>query len=312
MKPIKVNSKLQSPVHTDAAYRLLVENLEDYAVFMMDAQGKITTWNKGAERQFGYSEEEVIGKNFSIIFTKEDKKLGIPQKELKEAVSKGRADDERQHVHKDGKVFWCSGVVVKFEDSSGKFIGMSKIVRDISERKKAEETIHHQAMHDPLTGLANRKLMYDQLTIAVESTKKAKEIIALAIIDLDNFKSVNDTEGHNTGDLLLQEVATKLAGCVRQEDTVARFGGDEYIIILRNIKAQSQAQKVIKKILLTLQPPYTINNKKIPIKASIGIAMGPFDGKDVMTLMKHADIAMYQAKKLGGNTFNFYKKEVKK
>ncbi len=312
MKAAAANSKSQSQANTDTAYRILVENLEDYAVFMMDAKGKIKTWNKGAERQFGYSEKEAIGKNFSIIFTKEDKKLGIPQQELKEASSKGRADDERRHVNKKGKAFWCSGVVVKFEDSSGKFIGMSKIVRDISERKKSEETIQHQAMHDPLTGLANRKLMFDQLTIAVESTKKTNEIFALVMIDLDDFKKVNDTLGHDTGDTLLQEVASRLAGSVRQEDTVARFGGDEYVIILRNIKTQIKAKNAIKKILSALQPSYSINNKIIPIKASLGIAMCPVCGKDVVNLMKHADMAMYQTKKLGGNTFTFYKKEAKK
>ena len=187
----------------DAAYRFLVEKLEDYAIFMMDVNGSITTWNKGAEIQFGYKEKEVLGKNFSLIFTEEDRRLGLPQKELKEAKKVGRADDERQHVGKDGKAFWCSGVVVKFEDENGKFVGLSKMVRDISERKKNEEIIQHQAMHDALTGLANRRLLFEELAIAVASTKKNKEIIALAFIDLDKFKSINDTEGHDTADTSL-------------------------------------------------------------------------------------------------------------
>jgi len=250
----------------------------------------------------------VLGKNFSIIFTKEDQKLKLPQKELREAKKTGRADDERQHVHKDGKSFWCSGVVVKFEDTSGKFLGMSKIVRDISERKKAEDTIQHQAMHDALTGLANRRLMFEQLALAIVATEKDKEVFALAIVDLDKFKEVNDTEGHDTGDLLLQEVAVKLAGNVRQVDTVARFGGDEFILILRNIKNETQAKKIVTKVLQSLQPFYKINNKKLYIKASIGLALCPIDGKEASLLMKHADSALYQAKKSGGNCYQFYKK----
>lgn len=290
----------------DAAYRLLVQNLEDFAVFMMDSQGRITTWNKGAEIQFGYKKKEVLGKNFSLIFTKEDIRLGLPKKELREAKKSGRAEDERQHVNKKGDAFWCSGVVVKFEDSTGKFVGLSKVVRDISERKKNEETIQHQAMHDTLTGLANRRLMFEQLAVAVTSTKKTKETVALVFLDLDNFKGVNDVEGHDTADLLLQEVAVKLAGSVRAEDTVARFGGDEFIIILRNIKDQKQAIRVVKKILKTLQPTYKINNKKLTIKASIGVALCPKDGKDVAHLMRNADSALYEAKKAGGNCYKLY------
>jgi len=302
-----MKSKKQTVSENDVAYRLLVENLQDYAIFLMDAKGFITTWNKGAERQFGYKEKEVLGKNFSLIFTKEDRRLGFPKKELLEAKKTGRADDERQHVNKDGKVFWCSGIVVKFNDKTGKFIGMSKIVRDISERKKAEETIQHQAMHDTLTGLANRRLMFEQLAVAITSAKKNREVFALAIVDLDKFKEVNDIEGHSTGDILLQEVAVKLAGNVRQEDTVARYGGDEFIIILRNIRTDNQAKKVVVKLLKSLQPIYNINNKKLHIKASIGLALCPQDGKDIANLMKHADTALYKAKGLGGNSYQFYK-----
>lgn len=290
----------------DVAYRLLVENLQDFAIFMMDADGLITTWNKGAEMQFGYEEQEVLGKNFSLIFTEEDKRLGLPKKELMEAKKVGRADDERQHVGKDGKAFWCSGVVVKFEDENGKFVGLTKMVRDISERKKNEEIIQHQAMHDSLTGLANRRLLFEELGIAVASTKKTKEIIALAFIDLDKFKSINDTEGHDTADLLLKEVAVKLAGSVRPEDMVARFGGDEFIIILRNIHDAPEAEKIIKGILQSLQPAYEINNKQIDIKVSIGVALCPTDGKDLAHLIKNADASLYEAKKAGGNCYKFH------
>lgn len=301
---MKINKQVNSV--EDVAYRLLVENLEDYAIFMMDADGLITTWNKGAEIQFGYKENEVLGKNFELIFTEEDKRLGLPKKELNQAKKVGRADDERQHVSKDGKAFWCSGVVVKFEDENGKFVGLTKMVRDISERKKNEEIIQHQAMHDTLTGLANRRLLFEELALAIASTKENKEIIALAFIDLDKFKTINDTEGHDTADLLLKEVAVKLASSVRSEDMVARFGGDEFIIVLRNIHDRDDAEKIIKNILYTLQPTYEINNKHLDIKVSMGVTVCPNDGKDMAHLIKNADVALYEAKKAGGNCYKFY------
>lgn len=303
---MKINKQVNGV--EDIAYRLLVEKLQDYAILMMDADGLITTWNKGAEMQFGYIEEEVLGKNFSLIFTEEDKRLGLPLKELNEAKAVGRAEDERQHIGKDGKAFWCSGVVVKFEDEKGKFVGLSKMVRDISERKKNEEIIQHQAMHDTLTGLANRRLLFDELAIAIASTKENKEIIALAFIDLDKFKTINDTEGHDTADLLLKEVAVKLASSVRSEDMVARFGGDEFIIVLRNIQDRDDAEKIIKNILNTLQPAYEINNKHLDIKVSMGVTVCPTDGKDMAHLIKNADVALYEAKKAGGNCYRFYAK----
>ncbi|GAC1414301.1 MAG: hypothetical protein NVSMB66_7400 [Candidatus Doudnabacteria bacterium] len=293
----------------DIAYRLMIQNLEDFAVFMMDARGHITTWNKGAELQFGYKEKEVLGKDFSLIFTNEDKRLGLPKKELNEAKKNGRAEDERQHVNKKGQTFWCSGVVVKFEDSNGKFVGLSKVVRDISERKKNEETIKHQAMHDTLTGVANRRLMFEELAIALASSKKNKDIFALSFIDLDHFKTINDTEGHSTADLLLQKVAIKLAGSVGSENTVARFGGDEFVLILKNLKNRDQVNKIVKKVLKTLQPSYNINNKEIHIKASMGVAIYPEHGKDIGHLLKSADEALYDAKKAGGNCYKFYSKK---
>ncbi|HYE22493.1 MAG TPA: diguanylate cyclase [Verrucomicrobiae bacterium] len=294
-------------LNQEASYRHLIENLKDYAVFMMDHEGNIATWNEGAERQFGYSEKEAIGKNFSIIFTKEDQKLGIPKQEIKTAKTQGKADDERKHVHKNGREFWSSGVVVPLKDDNGKLLGFTKIVRDVSERKKAEGIIRHLAMHDTLTGLPNRIHMYDLLTKALIEAKRHKELLALAFADLDRFKMVNDTEGHDMGDLLLQEVAVRISSSLRQGDTVARLGGDEFVIILRKQKSPAQIIKTVEKILFALGPKFVISSKILNAKASIGVAIYPQDGKDMNSLMKRADQALYKAKASGGNCVKLYK-----
>ncbi|MEP7162946.1 MAG: sensor domain-containing diguanylate cyclase [Candidatus Moraniibacteriota bacterium] len=286
-------------------YQLLVETLEDHAIFMMDTDGHIATWNTGAEMQLGYTEKEMIGTHFSKIFTKEDIHLGIPAQELKIAKKKGRCRDDRKHVRKDGVELWVSGVVTAICDNGGHLRGYSKVLNDISARIEAEELIRHQAMHDTLTGLPNRKLMNDSFSETLKEAKKNSEQFAILFIDLDAFKKINDTKGHEMGDLLLAEIARRLAGSVRQEDMVARFGGDEFIIILKKVKA---AEKIAQKISLSMISPVEINGKEMRVSISIGIALYPQDGKTARVLISAADKALYKAKECGGNGYKFYGK----
>lgn len=287
-------------------YLLLVETLEDHAIFMMDTQGFIATWNKGAEMQLGYSKKEMIGKHFSKIFTKGDIALGIPTQELKIAQRKGRCRDDRKHVRKDGVELWVNGVVTAIRDKKGILRGYSKVLNDISARIAAEELIRHQSMHDVLTGLPNRKLMNDYFTEALKESRKNSTQLALLFIDLDSFKKINDTKGHEMGDLLLVEIAQRLAGSVRQEDMVARFGGDEFLIILKNVKA---AEKIAQKISLAMVPSVEINGKVMHLTLSIGIALYPGDGKSARLLISAADKALYKAKEVGGNCYKFYARD---
>ena len=306
MKNIDTKNATDRLSHPET-YKSLVENLEDHAIFMMDPTGHIRTWNVGAEIQLGYSKDEILGKHFSIIFTEEDSNLNVPAGELKIAEKDGRCRDDRKHIRKDGVEMWVNGVVTTIRDDSGELIGFSKVLNDISARVAAEDTIRHQAMHDMLTGLPNRKLMNDFLASSLVSAHAKGSKFALLFIDMDKFKEINDTYGHEVGDILLENVALKLAGTVRREDMVARFGGDEFVIVLRGAE---EADDLAKRISLALLPAININGIDLRVTMSTGIALYPSDGTNAVELMKCADKALYQVKKRGGNGHAFFGREL--
>ena len=284
-------------------YKLVIENLEDHAIFMMDPAGSIKTWNKGAELQLGYSETEVLDKHFSLIFTGEDVRLGIPDGELRIAAKEGRCRDDRKHVRKDGVELWVNGVVTTIRSNAGELLGYSKVLNDISARVAAEDTIRHQAMHDTLTGLPNRKLMNDFLSGNLAVAEEQAHTFAILFIDMDGFKAINDTYGHEVGDILLETVGLRLATTVSRADMVARFGGDEFIVIMNGAE---QAQDLAEKIALSLLPPVSVNGIDLQVTMSIGISIFPQDGATAQSLIKAADKALYRVKKQGGNGHSFY------
>lgn len=191
----------------------------------------------------------------------------------------------------------------------------SRSIRYAIERKHMEERLHHLATHDALTGLPNRTLFHDRLIHAIElsrrlrSGKNEKWELAVMLLDLDNFKAANDTYGHLEGDLLLQAVTEQLRKCVRESDTVARMGGDEFTLIFENVSGEDDAAGLAKKVLAVFDQPFQFGGHKMKITASIGISLYPRDGQDAQVLLSRADIAMYQAKRYG-NTFRFYEDSV--
>jgi diguanylate cyclase (GGDEF)-like protein/PAS domain S-box-containing protein len=189
--------------------------------------------------------------------------------------------------------------------------GVVAIVRDITERKRTEERIYHMAHHDTLTGLPNRSLICDRLEQAIAHAERNKESVLVAFIDLDSFKLVNDTLGHNAGDELLKEVAGRMVGCVRREDTVGRFGGDEFVLVLPHVNENPQVLvPLLNKILESVVQPIVLEGQKMQVSCSIGVAVYPRDGADSDTLMMHADAAMYRAKDSGKNNCQFYTHEM--
>jgi diguanylate cyclase (GGDEF)-like protein len=187
----------------------------------------------------------------------------------------------------------------------------SRAMRYAIERKRMEERLHHMATHDALTGLPNRTLFHDRLTHAIElsrrlsSGKNEKWELAVMLLDLDNFKSANDMYGHLQGDLLLQAVTDQLRKCVRESDTVARMGGDEFTLIFENVSGADDAERLAKKVMATFDEPFQFDGHDLKVTASLGISLYPSDGLDAETLLTHADIAMYKAKR-SKNTFRFY------
>jgi diguanylate cyclase (GGDEF)-like protein/PAS domain S-box-containing protein len=301
-----MEKKKPQNIDHDYTYRFLIESLEDYGILIMDTKGHIVSWNTGAKSIFGYKDKEVIGKHVSIIFSNQDRKIKIPALEITTATKKGRADDERQHRRKDGSLFWASGVMWAIKDDQGNLRGLSKLIRDISERKTMEDTIRHQSLHDTLTGLPNRRSFEDRLALAMLKAKANKSMLAVMFFDIDNFKKINDTHGHDSGDILLQEIATRLSLLLRKGDTISRIGGDEFIILIDNINQIADIHAIIKKLVGVLRKPFNISNKKILVTVSVGVSFYPTDGKSSRILKKRADIALYRAKESGKNCYKIY------
>ncbi len=295
-------------LQTEENYSFLVESLEDYGILMMDTKGKIVSWNEGAKKIFGYTREEAVGKSISLIFSKPDRRLRMPELEISTAKDHGRADDERQHERKDGSLFWATGVMWAIKDDQGNLKGLSKLIRDISERKIMEETIRHQSLHDPLTGLPNRRSFEDRFALAITKAKRNKELLGIIFLDLDDFKKVNDTLGHDSGDILLQEVAQRLSSVLRKGDSICRIGGDEFILLIDNLKKSKDMHKVIAAMQNALKKPFKISNKQLKITSSMGVSFYPIDGKSPRILEKRADIALYKAKDDNKNNYKAYSK----
>src|SRR5207302_10442703 len=176
----------------------------------------------------------------------------------------------------------------------------------ITERKRSEERLAYLAQHDPLTDLPNRTVLIDRLRLAIASAHRHEYSGALLFLDLDHFKDLNDTLGHAAGDRLLISVAERLKAAVRDEDTVARSGGDEFLMVLSNLASSDAASTVARHALTALASPFSIDGHEISVTASMGISVFPDDGYDAETLIRNADIAMYQAKRQGRNLFQFY------
>jgi len=177
-------------------------------------------------------------------------------------------------------------------------------------QRRVEATIRHQASHDQLTGLANRSLFNEKLSLAVAKARQHAEMLAVVFLDLDRFKNVNDTLGHAVGDELLQSVARRLINCLRVDDTIARWGGDEFTLLLYNIESAEDATKICQRILFSLSSPFEFDGRELNMKASLGIALSPYDGEDAETLLKNADAAMYRAKQQGRNNYQFYTRAI--
>ena len=285
----------------------IISTMSD-SLFLVDTDGRITSVNPAVSDLLGYEMKELIGKPMRIIF---------PEKGDEESPFEGIFDDvmktnivgeiETKFETKDGKVIPISLSSSVIRDEDGEPQGIVCIGRDITERKRTEEMIEHMATHDSLTGLPNRVMFHAHLPLAMAQAHRNRRKMALMFLDLDEFKNVNDTLGHDAGDQLLKSVAERLLQNLRKSDVVARMGGDEFVILLSGITHMENVEKVTKKIFDSFQRAFTIEEHELHITASIGIAIYPDDGQDADTLLKKSDMAMYKAKKYGRNNYQYYK-----
>ena len=297
----------QGLTESEARLRAIVATAMD-AVVQIDAQGIVTGWNGQAESIFGWAPSEAIGQALhQMIIPEQYQKVHIQG--LKHFHASGEAPflNKRLEItalHRDGREFPVELTIspARWHDK----IEFCAFVRDITERKQSEQFILHLATHDALTGLPNRHLLNDRIQQALIQSQREATQTAVLFIDLDQFKTINDSLGHDVGDLLLKEVAQRLVSCLRNGDTVARSGGDEFVVVLTDISNAQEAATVAQKLLDALIAPYQISGNDMRTTASIGIAIFPDDGENVETLIKNSDLAMYYAKEAGRNNCQFF------
>ena len=218
----------------------------------------------------------------------------------------GPCSNEYRVVRQDGQVAWLLSHGKTLADATGRVHRMIGVSQDITERKRQEEEARYLAYHDTLTGLPNRRLLDDRLRQALFLAQRRDARIALLVVDLDNFKQVNDALGHRAGDAVLREAAHRVAGCLRKADTLARHGGDEFVVVIPDLQLDADLQVVAEKILRSLEPAFRVDGRDFAIGASIGISLYPGDAGDGEALLRNADVAMYRAKQLGRNNYRFY------
>jgi len=272
----------------------------DTAVLVTDAQTKIIQVNPAFSAITGYTQRDAIGGTPRMLSSGAHP-AAFYKEMWEELIDTGAWQGEIFNRRKNGEFYteWLS--INEVRDEEGKITNYIALFSDISERKAAEEHMQNLAHYDPLTGLPNRTLLSDRLQQAITAAKREKSHIALMFIDLDKFKPVNDTLGHHIGDLLLNEVATRMLHCLRESDTAARIGGDEFIVLLPLIEAEIDTLAVAEKIREAMSQPFEIAEHSLNISASIGVAVYPEHGSDEKSLLKNADTAMYYAKKVGRN-----------
>lgn len=288
---------------SDRRFRRIVESdMIGIIFFRMD--GRITDANDAFLEMLGYSEKDLLA---GLLNWKD---LTPPEWARADTLAVRQMNEggvfnpfEKEFIAKDESriPIYLGGALFEGSDQEG-----VAYVLDISQRKSAENMVRHQAFHDALTGLPNRILLKDRLVQMCNYAKRNNSLCAVLMLDLDNFKVINDTLGHPAGDELLKDVAKRLQECVREEDTVARFGGDEFVVAVNQIQNHQDVLAVIDKIFSSLELPMYLGNREVYVNTSVGVVLYPQDGEDEDTLIKHADIALYQAKEMGRKTHFFF------
>ncbi|MCL4499161.1 MAG: EAL domain-containing protein [Chloroflexi bacterium] len=280
---------------------LLLDSASD-AIMVHDLDGRLLYVNDAACAISGYCKEELLRMRIQDLDANNPEGLTSPR--VRPLVGQKTARFDLYHKGKDGRIVPVE-IHARIVDFDGRKV-VAGIARDISERKQAEEMIKRMAYYDPLTGLPNRALFIDRLKVALAHAKRNRERLAIMFLDLDDFKSINDTLGHVLGDELMREVAERLRSLMRESDTVARLGGDEFTLLLSPVNHEDDAETVAERILDALAPSFKLHDHEFHVTASVGIALFPGDGRTVESLLKNADSAMYRAKEQGRNNYQVY------
>jgi diguanylate cyclase (GGDEF)-like protein/PAS domain S-box-containing protein len=292
----RVEARTRELAESEERYRLLIErNLA--GVYVATEEGHVIDCNDACATLFGFSTREEFLRSGMIDYTHPHQRDSIVRRLRDHGTV---ANEEVELRGRDGASLWAIENVRRVEPEDGGAPVLEGILLDISDRKRAEQEIEFKAYHDPLTSLPNRTLFLDRLHVAMAQARRSESCMAVLFLDLDDMKSINDTFGHAMGDRVLQEVARRLSDAVRAGDTVARVGGDEFLVLLA-IREASEAEAVASGILARLSEPVDIDDDELYLTTSIGVALFPTDADDAESLMHHADAAMYRVKEAGGH-----------
>jgi len=318
------NRRMAAQLHESEKLHRFIVNSSPDIVYMLDRNGCFTFINDRVESLLGFSKEELIGKHYSELV--DDNHLDAANNVFNERRTGERATTNievrlKSRIGLKGpQLFHEQAVWMELtaegvysdpnERTRDHFLGTIGTARDISERKEADEKINFQAYHDLLTHLPNRALLRDRLSLAITQARRNKRKLAVMFLDLDRFKLVNDTLGHSMGDRLLKAVANRLQSCLRRGDTLSRFGGDEFTLLLPEVRTRDDVVVISSKILDRLNSPFVIDGHELFVGASIGISMYPEAGDNGETLIQNADIAMYHVKGRGKNGYQFFSEEM--
>lgn len=314
-------SQIQSRLkHSEQLHRYMVDNSPDL-IYILDLAGKFTFVNDSVTKLLGYEKSDLMGKHYSEFLAEEDRlKAEYVFNERRRESRSNRNIELRLKCNPldPGRSFEVTTCLIELNsmgiysaDSKdtkivGTYQGTYGVARDISSRKEAEKLITYQAYHDLLTKLPNRAMLYDRLDLAIKQAERTGEVLIIMFLDLDRFKLINDSFGHVVGDQLLIEVAERLKAETRTGDTLARLGGDEFMLLLPQPTSREQAQRVAQKLISSMQQPFFLKNKEVYVNVSVGISVFPDDSDDINTLVKNADMAMYEVKSSGKNGYIFY------
>ncbi|MFT5807907.1 MAG: diguanylate cyclase (GGDEF)-like protein/PAS domain S-box-containing protein [Moritella dasanensis] len=265
------------------------------ALVVTDLQGIITDWNKGSEILYGYSKEEAIGQPVNILHVPEDS-AQITSEVISAVETCGKWAGEVRMLHKNGHIGWIDSMCVPIYDSNRQIIGTLGINRDITDRINESQRLEHLAHYDQLTKIPNRYLLFSRIEHLIEQSIRNQSSFTLLYIDLDKFKLINDTKGHAFGDQVLIESSLRLKHAIRHSDTVARIGGDEFVVLLENITHTCNVSIMVETIINALNGQFVINGEKVDVSCSVGVATYPDNGTTTDALIASADKAMYNVK----------------
>lgn len=284
-------------------FQLLVDGVNEYAIYLLDPNGFVTSWNSGAQRIKGYQAAEIIGRNFEEFFTPEDKLTNRPAEALGIAARDGRFETKGWRIRKDGSRFRANVVVNAIRDDTGRLIGFAKVTKDITESERAEARLMRLAHFDQLTGLPNRTTLMSDLAPILNAETVAA---AIAIFDLDGFKDINDTYGHSVGDRVLEEIADRGREIIGADSHFYRLGGDEFVLVLPQCRDPLETTAVTDAVLRGFEEVIEVEGHRLFVGASAGIAIAPGDGSNVEELLAHADLALYESKEAGGRRYSLF------